>query len=266
MKKIMLRRIEVMGHLPKEVRANAISKISSVYVNRQPLKGVEGEEAKKIMDGLLDVGPGHVDWPRYEKSFWSNMAVKVPFEGVELEVGVDSDGKPYNIDHYLKYRFALKHPYVASSKKSLEGKQRFYFVDNEKDIRDKNKTIQVRKDADKEFIKASSDEKKMDWLLRVLSKQNPIKLTREQKENALYDIKDKDPAKFFKVATDKDLELKAEIESMIEAGVLRKIGNQVIYIDEVLGEDMKDTIVYLKNKKNSGTLTILRAKLKEAII
>ena len=38
-----------MGHLPKEVRANAISKISSVYVNRQPLKGVEGEEAKKIM-------------------------------------------------------------------------------------------------------------------------------------------------------------------------------------------------------------------------
>ena len=65
---------------------------------------------------------------------------------------------------------------------------------------------------------------------------------------------------------DKDLELKAEIESMIEAGVLRKIGNQVIYIDEVLGEDMKDTIVYLKNKKNSGTLTILRAKLKEATI
>ena len=139
-------------------------------------------------------------------------------------------------------------------------------MDNEKDIRNKNKTIQVRKDADKEFIKASSDEKKMDWLLRVLSKQNPTKLTREQKENALYDIKDKDPAKFFKVAIDKDLELKAEIESMIEAGVLRKIGNQVIYIDEVLGEDMKDTIVYLKNKKNSGTLTILRAKLKEATI
>ena len=53
---------------------------------------------------------------------------------------------------------------------------------------------------------------------------------------------------------------------MVEAGVLRKIGNQVIYIDEVLGETLQDTIVYLKNKKNSGTLTVLRAKLKEAII
>lgn len=255
-----------MGHLPKEVRAAAITKLGSVYINRQPLKGVEGEEAKKIMNGVLDVSPDHVDWPKHEKRFWSDLVIKVPFEGVQLEIGVDEDGKPYNIDHYLKYRFALKHPYVADNEQKASGRQRFYFVDAEKNVREKNKKIQIRKDADKEFIKASSDEKKMDWLLRVLSKQNPDKLTREQKENSLYDLKDKDPAKFFKVATDKDLELKAEIESMIEAGVLRKIGNQVIYIDEVLGEDMKDTIVYLKNKKNSGTLTILRAKLKEAII
>ena len=266
MKKITLRRTEVMGHLPKEVRAAAITKLGSVYVNRQPLKGVEGEEAKKLMDGFLDVGPDHVDWPKYIKKFWANMSIKVPFEGLELEIGLDENKVPYNLDHYLKYRFCLKHPYVADSKDKTIGRQKFYFVDNERDILKKNKDIQLRKDADKEFIKLSSDEKKMDWLLRVLSKQNPTKLTREQKENALYDIKDKDPAKFFKVATDKDLELKAEIESMIEAGVLRKIGNQVIYIDEVLGEDMKDTIVYLKNKKNSGTLTILRAKLKEASI
>ena len=53
---------------------------------------------------------------------------------------------------------------------------------------------------------------------------------------------------------------------MVEAGVLRKIGNQVVHIDEILGETVEDTIIYLRNKKNSGTLTILRAKLKEAIV
>ena len=56
---------------------------------------------------------------------------------------------------------------------------------------------------------------------------------------------------------------KAEIEEMVSAGVLRKIGNQVIFIDEVLGDTIDDTVVYLKDKKNSGKLTILRAKLKE---
>ncbi len=255
-----------MGHLPKEVRASAISKVSSVYVNRQPLKGVEGEEAKKIMIGILDVGPDHVDWPKQEKVFWAQMQIKVPFEGVELEIGKDEDGTPYNIDHYLKYRFALKHPYVGDSKEELKAKQRFYFVDENKNIREANKKVKIRKEADKEFIKASSDEKKMDMLLRLLSKINPSKLTREQKENNLYDLKDKEPAKFLKLALDKNLEMKAEIDEMVEGGVLRKIGNQVIYIDEVLGETTEDTIVYLRNKKNSGTLTILRAKLKEASI
>ena len=50
---------------------------------------------------------------------------------------------------------------------------------------------------------------------------------------------------------------------MVSAGVLRRIGNQVIFIDEVLGDTMEDTVVHLKDKKNSGKLTILRAKLKE---
>jgi len=266
MKKIMLRRKEVMNHLPKEVRATAITKLGSVYVNRQPLKGVEGEEAKKLMNGMLDVGPDHADWPKYIKTFWANLTIKVPFEGIEFEVGVDKDGKPFNLDHYLKYRFALKHPYVADSEKELKGKQSFYFVDAEKDVRDKNKKVKIRKEADKEFIKASADEKKMDMLIRLLSKTNPSKLTRDQKENNLYDLKDKEPAKFLKLAIDKNLEMKAEIDEMVEFGVLRKVGNQVIYIDEVLGETTDDTIVYLRNKKNSGTLTILRAKLKEAIV
>ena len=88
-------------------------------------------------------------------------------------------------------------------------------------------------------------------------------MTEEQVENALYEIKDKTPKKFLRIATDKHLELKAEIEEMVSAGVLRKIGNQVIFIDEVLGDTIDDTVVYLKDKKNSGKLTILRAKLKE---
>ena len=149
-----------MGHLPKEVRANAISKISSVYVNRQPLKGIEGEEAKKIMNGFLDVAPDHVDWPKFEKMFWTNLTIKVPFEGLELEIGKDENGIPYNLTDYLKYRFCLKHPYVSDDKDNIQGRQKFYFVDTEKDIREENKKVKVRKEADKEFIKASSNEKK----------------------------------------------------------------------------------------------------------
>ena len=96
-----------------------------------------------------------------------------------------------------------------------------------------------------------------------MSNTNPDRMTKEQVENSLYELKNKEPKKFIRITTDKNLDLKAEIEEMVSTGVLRKIGNQIIFIDEVLGDTMNDTVIHLKDKKNSGKLTILRAKLKE---
>ena len=141
--------------------------------------------------------------------------------------------------------------------------KRFYIQDLLKDEMKKNLKIQSKKDADKEFIKISSDKRKMAWVLRLMSNTNPDRMTSEQIENSLYEIKNKSPKKFVRIAIDKNLGLKAEIEEMVSAGVLRKIGNQIIFIDEVLGDIMDDAVIHLKDKKNSGKLTILRAKLKE---
>jgi len=103
-------------------------------------------------------------------------------------------------------------------------------------------------------------------ILRLISPGNPDRLTPDQIENQLYEIKDKDPAKFLKIASDRNLEMKAEIEEMVTASVLRKIGNQIIFIDDILGDTLDNAVVYLRDKKNSSTLTILRAKLKELTV
>ena len=264
---VWLRRKEnTLSHLPEAVRVAAQVRLGSVFAGRQPLKGVEGKEAKELFEGILPVDSDHNDWPHYVNRYWIELSVKVPFEGVEIQVGKDKDDRPYNIDDYLTYRFCLKHPHVADSKEDMVSNNRFYLHDPKRDEMEKAKKVRLRKDADKEFIIASDNEKTMDRLIRLLSKSKPENLNRDQKETLLYEIKGKEPAKFIKVCRDKNLEIKAEIEEMVSAGVLRKIGNQIIYIDEVLGETMDDTIVYMKNKKNSGTLTTLRAKLKEVII
>ena len=257
-----------MNHLPKQVRAEAVLKLSSVYVNRQPLKAFSKEEEIKYMEGYLDVSPEHVDWPKHAKRFWAELTVPVGFTGVELEIGTDENDKPLNIEDFIKYRFALKHPHVALTKDEMDrdfGK-RFYIQDLSRDDKAKNNKIQVKKDADKEFIKVSSDKKNMKRILRLLAETNPERLTDEQVENQLYELKDKSPLKFLKIATDKNLELKAEVEEMVTAGVLRKIGNQVIFIDEIIGDTLDNAVVYLKDKKNSSTLTVLRAKLKELAV
>lgn len=264
-REIFLRRKEIMNHLPKAVRAEAVSKLSSVYVNRQPLKGFSIEEEKKFMNGILDVNPDHVEWPKHSKMFWAELSIPVGFTGVKLDIGTEEDGTPHNIMDYIKYRFALSHPHVALTKDEMIGNttKRFYIQDMAREDNLKNASIQLRKDADKEFIKLSSRPDAMKRVLRLLSNANPDRLTAEQVENSLYEIKNSNPSKFTKVATDKHLEMKAEIDQMISSSVLRKIGNQIIFIDEILGDTIEDTVIHLNDKKNSGKLTILRAKLKE---
>ena len=264
-KVVFLRRKEIMNHLPKEVRAEAVTKLSSVYVNRQPLNPFTREDEKKYLDGILDVSPEHPDWPKYAKLFWAELTVPVGFTGVELDISKDSDGNPRKIMDFIKYHFAVKHPHVGLTKEEMDktSQKRFYIHDTSRDVKVKNVQIQRKKDADKEFIKLSSDPKSMKRVLRILSESNPDRMTDEQVENALYELKSNSPVKFVKIATDKNLSLKAEIEELVSAGVLRKIGNQVIFIDEVIGDTTEDAVVYLKDKKNSGQLTIMRAKLKE---
>jgi hypothetical protein len=128
----------------------------------------------------------------------------------------------------------------------------------------KNAEVKVKKEADKEFIKISSDYATMRRVLRVLAKgSRPDSLQDMQVENQLYDIKNSSPERFLKIVLDKHLETRAEIEELLEYSVLNQIGNQIMYGDEIIGETVQEAILYMNNKKNSGQVIAMRAQLKE---
>lgn len=269
-KKVIIKRKETTNHLPKEIRAGAIKTIGSIYKGRQPLKGVEGEEEKKYLNGLLDVAPGHLEWDKHVRTFWADMRLKVPYAGVELEVGMvdDSAEDPYPIDvmDYLTYRWLKVHRLVADSKEEMDedGRKLYYIYDPNRERNIKNATVQLRKDADKEFVKVSGETEKMYQVFRALGLGNPDTMMKSDVENSLFDFKDANPNKFLLIARDKNLEVIAEIRAMVEASVIRKIENQYLFEDAVIGEDEQSTIAYFKNKANTGALNAMRALLKSA--
>lgn len=264
MKKVYIRRKELNGYLPKEILAGARISLGSIYVGRQPLKGFEDEESKKFLKRILDVPPDHPNWAAAEKEFWANMSLKVPFEGVELDITMDENGDPENPQDYATFRWCQRHRQVGTNKSDMEtvAGKKFYIYDPEEDLIKSNNKIKLKKDADKEFIKISSNLDKMKRILRVMTKQNTDRLSPMEVENSLYGEKDQNPGVFLKVSLDKNLDVRAEIEELVEKGILRKIGNQIIHEDETIGSDISDAIVYFNNKKNSGALNAMRAKLK----
>lgn len=264
-RKVIIRRKEVLNHLPKEIRAGARIKLGSIFVDRLPLKGVDGEEEGKLLKRIIDSPFGHPEFAAKSKDFWASLSLRVPFEGVELDISTHDDGSPVNAMDYIYWKWCLKHRHVAANEEEMknDGTKRFYIYDPQKDLLKRSEKIQVKKEADKEFIKVSVDDSKMKMLLRVLLNGDPERTSKVEIENALYDYKEKNPERFLKYSQDTNLEIRFEIEELIAKSILRKIGNQIIYEDETLGEDIKDTITFFKNKKNSGLVNILRARLKE---
>lgn len=264
-KTISIRRKEKFSHIPSEILQNAFTKIGSIFKGRGPLRGLDPEEERELLSIHLGISPDHPEFGKKASDFWSDMTIKVPSEGTELNISVDSAGMPVIMEDYLRYRWLKRHKLVADSREEMIASPRkeFYIYDPVKEVIKENKNIKKKKVAYKEFIKVSEDVDKMDMLLRVLDNVNPDRLTIEQKENKLEQLATQSPEKFTKFAQDKDLEIRSEVNLMLDNGVLRKTGNTYFYIDDIIGDTMDETITFFKSKKNTSVISDMRAKLKE---
>lgn len=263
-KQVQLIRKEEKNHVPIEIRQTAIHRLGSIYVNGATYKGVSNEIEKALLPLVIDIPAEDKNFRTASREFWRSITVKVPSEGTVLDTRIGEDGVPLNPKEYLTYLWAEGHPEVAKTKNEMDkfGKKKFYIHDPERETTQENDKVKSRAKAYKEFVKILDDKKAVNRVLRVIGTQNPDKMSEKQRENALHKQLEVDPKKFYEVATDNSLAVKDFIAELLEKEILRKSGNSILYMDEMLGDTMDETVVYLQNAKNSGTLTDLKSKLK----
>ncbi len=265
-KEIQIRRRESKSHLPVPVISSSIKILGSIFDGQGPLRGVLGDEEKDLLSKHLGIDKEDRDFPNAIRNFWIDLRVKVPVEGVTLQVGVTKEGEPYDIKEYLIYKWALRHKFVAKDKAELDGTashKQFYIHDDEIENRFQNAKVRMKKTAYQEFSKLDGKLDKMKMLIKVLDDVNVESMTEIDIENHLEQLINVDAEKFVVKATDKDLEMRSFISDLVSKNILRKIGNGLFYIEEKLGNSEDDAITYLKDRKNSEILLILKEKLKE---
>jgi hypothetical protein len=273
-RKVRLMRKETVRHgLPSVLANEKVCNLGS-YGDRNgnTFRPFTYDEEDIYMSEIVNVKVTDPGFRQAVTRYYQNLTLKVGPEGIELEIGTDAKGYPISVEDTLKYNFAKNHPWFAKNKLEAEaiGHYQFWIEDPEAENESKGKTLNVVKQAYVELAKIAEDEVKLDWVMRNLIIKYPdlgsivelSKLSPNKKELKIGSIVDKDPAYFVEVVSDPNLSIKAEIVSMVEAGVLVKEGQKYINGTEVLGT-LDSTIAWIKDPTNSESYAILQARLSE---
>ena len=265
---VYLRRVERNDktRLPKDLLQDSKRPIGASY-NKfgQVLKGVTGEEEKRIMPEILGVSVTDPMFGKTVETFWFNISIPVPPGlGVKLNVTVDESGYPVAPLDYVKFKFAVKHKNVVPEDAAMADHPYalFYVHDPVSDKEKKAAELGLRNTAKLKYLELIQDEKRMDDVLSVItSYRNPSVLTLDDKQLILEKESIKQPQAFIEAVSDTKLQLKSFIYRAINAGVFKESGSRIIYDDEIIGEDIDSAVAFLKSKQGSATYTQAEGKL-----
>lgn len=258
-KTIEIHRKKENTNLPDALLEGSVKKIGSYFDNGRIATGLSDEEVRKFMPIILGMSVQDVNFYRQVQIYFRDLSIKVPQEGIKLECGLDDSGFPVNVYDYVKYRFAKRHPYTAPSFEKAKKNDRFYMRDRTEELIKSRSELDIRTSAYTEFVKLVAEESKMNAVLKVYGEDPDRVLDKKLK---IEELMNESHQHFLKITTDKDLETKAFLEDCLTYEVLRKVGNTIMDGDEVIGNTPEEAIIFLQDKKNSGVVTTIKARLR----
>ena len=182
-------------------------------------------------------------------------------------------GRPEKIEDYLMYRHCLLYKEVAKDTALINSDPtiRFYIKDEAREQERQKKFTKERSDAMANFVRLSADNKKFDSVFIAISiirndnlaeamlKDNSVK------QSIVMDFVNTNPDKFNKLVTDKHIQMKAFIETLITRGELvRSDYNQQISMPDgtFVGSNMNEAIAWFESDANKAIRSALENKLK----
>lgn len=182
-------------------------------------------------------------------------------------------GHPENIEQYLIYRHCLLYKEVAKDTALINSDLsiRFYIKDEAREQERQKKLTQERSAAMRNFVELSASDSKFDAvfvavsILRNDNLSEALLKDKSIKQSIVMDFVNTNPDKFNKLVSDKHIQIKAFIETLITRGELvRSDYNQQISMPDgtFIGSNMNEAIAWFENDANKAVRTALENKLK----
>ena len=182
-------------------------------------------------------------------------------------------GHPVNIEQYIIYRHCLLYRDVAKDTAIINSDPsiRFYIKDEAKEAEKQKKLTEYRMQAMRNFIElnASPTKRNSVYIAIVASRNENVSealiKTDAEKNAYLMDYVNTNPDKFNKMVTDKNINTRAFIETLIVRGELvRSEFNQQISTADgtLIGSNMNGAVAFFNNPDNKDMKELFENKLK----
>lgn len=201
-------------------------------------------------------------------------AIKKRVEALNaLESSKHKYGRPENLEEYLIYRHCLLYRDVAKDMVLInsDNSLRFYIKDENKEAAKRKKLTEERVRAMRNFVEVGASDSKFNSVfvsvIIYLGRQLATELlkTDDEKKAIVIQFVNEHPDKFNKIVNDKNVTIKAFIETLIARGELvRSEFNQQISTADgtFIGSNMNEAIAYFNNPNNKDVRTAYENKLK----
>lgn len=242
--------------------------------------GLTFEEIDLLMPRILDIPKEDRNFRLEVRKFFQSIVTRIPYgRGLELEIGMSKSNTeplsesnlPLEVMDFIRWRHAMGHPKVARNLKDAQGDQlkEFYIFDKDDVIRESASLDALKDEALTSYMTIKNDNEKIIQMLTLLNvdpKSFKGKNAEALRLQALRDKATNDATSFVKVYKLDNFEDRFRVQSMMNAGILRKIGEQIVDAEttEVIGHTMEEAIYFFKDSTKSSQITILKQKLQEA--
>ena len=201
-------------------------------------------------------------------------AVKVWVQEInDLETEKCKVGHPENIEEYLLYRHCILYRDVAKdiSLINSDSSLRFYIRDENKEAERAKRLVNERRKAMRNFLALEASDKKRNAVYIQMTVNNGGNIseamlkTADEQVAALMAYLNDTPDKFNDLFEDKNVEMKAFIETLIARGeLLRPEFNQQISTADgtFIGSNMNEAVAYFNNPNNKAVLEAMQNKYK----
>jgi hypothetical protein len=244
-------------NMPPELKKESSRNYSPGFRGSRILTGIDSLEQQMYLPEYLGISAQSQDFQSAVEDFFVNFSFNVPYHGIEIETGLDDNGKPIELLDYILGKMVIDDRNVATGD-DIENAHFFSFKlidleEKEKALEASHALIKKAVIAYTALIQEADVENKLQQICVLFRKKidksvvEIYKMKTSELERGAKIVAETLPDKFIATLSDKDLKLKSVIATALDLNIITNSGDAYFIGEDLVAKNITELLGVLKS-------------------